>query len=71
MKVKVTRRSPITGELNTVLIEMTQDQIDRYKKNEEHIQHIFPNLSANEREFILTGMTPEDWDKTMKKIEKD
>jgi len=50
---------------------MTQDQIDRYKKNEEHIQHIFPNLSANEREFILTGMTPEDWDKTMKKIEKD
>lgn len=28
----------------------------------EMIQNAFPNLNADEREFIKTGMTPELWD---------
>jgi hypothetical protein len=27
------------------------------------IQDAMPNLSADEREFIMTGMTPADWEK--------
>lgn len=26
-----------------------------------HIQQAFPNLSAADREFILTGITDEEW----------
>jgi hypothetical protein len=27
----------------------------------EHIQNIFPNLSAEHREFLISGITPEEW----------
>lgn len=26
------------------------------------IQDIFPELSADDREFLMTGITPEEWD---------
>ena len=26
-----------------------------------YIQDVFPNLNADEREFIMTGLTPEAW----------
>jgi hypothetical protein len=26
-----------------------------------HIQDIMPNVSVDDREFIMTGYTPEDW----------
>ena len=32
----------------------------------EYIQNIFPNLKASDREFILTGITSSEWDKTFK-----
>lgn len=28
------------------------------------IQNAMPELTADEREFLLTGMTPEEWDAT-------
>lgn len=28
------------------------------------IQHAFPDLSADEREFLMTGITPEEWNET-------
>ena len=27
------------------------------------IQNAFPGLSANDREFLMTGITPEEWSK--------
>ena len=30
------------------------------------IQRAFPDLSADDREFILTGVSPEEWDKRWK-----
>jgi len=26
-----------------------------------HMQQIFPQLSADQREFLMTGCTPEEW----------
>lgn len=31
-------------------------------RNGQHIQNAMPELTADEREFLLTGMTPEEWD---------
>lgn len=33
--------------------------------NRRHIQEIFPELSAQEREMIISGTCPECWDKYM------
>lgn len=60
MQVKVTRRSPFSGNVNTIFIETTEAEITAYNAG-ELIQVAFPNLSADEREFIKTGITPEEW----------
>ncbi len=31
-------------------------------QNGQFIQNAMPELTADEREFLLTGMTPEEWD---------
>ena len=44
---------------------MTQDQLDEFaaRRRARLIQDIFPGLSPDQREFIKTGYTREDWDK--------
>ena len=58
----ITRQSPITGEVNQRDLPVTAEQMARFVRRDENIQNIFPDLSADDREFILTGMTKEDWD---------
>lgn len=59
--MQITRKSPFTGKLNTLDLDITEDQIVMYKRG-ALIQVAFPNLTAPEREFILTGYTAEDWE---------
>jgi|TARA_R110000851_G_scaffold88106_3_gene192537 hypothetical protein len=62
MMIDITRTSPITNETICMEIEITQDQYDAWKSG-VLIQDAMPDLSADDREYIMTGMTPEDWDK--------
>lgn len=55
----ITRINPFTGELNTRFIEVTQEQVDAWN-NGMMIQDAMPNVSADDREFIKTGIT--NWD---------
>ena len=59
--MKITRTSPFSGKVNTMEIDVTQEQIDAWK-NGTLIQDAMPNLTADEREFIKTGITKEEWD---------
>jgi hypothetical protein len=59
--MKLTKTSSITGIEHTMDLDITPEQIERYN-NGELIQRAFPNLSAGEREFIMTGITPKEWD---------
>lgn len=61
----VTKTSIITGIERTVDIDITSDQLKRWERGEDIIQNIMPNLTANEREFIMTGMTPDEWDEVI------
>lgn len=54
------RKSPLTGVVNQREIPVTQEQYSAFM-NGTMIQDAMPNLSADDREFILTGITPEDW----------
>lgn len=57
----ITKTSPVSGETHTMDLPVTQEQLDRYSRRDGLIQHIFPHLSAEQREFIQTGITPEEW----------
>lgn len=63
--MKVTRTSFISGITRTLDLNITEEEADKFRKG-ALIQNAFPNLSADEREFILTGITKEEWDKTFK-----
>lgn len=60
--MQVTRTSMFTGKVHTLELQVTQDQLDRYTNTRMLIQEAFPQLSDAEREFIKTGVTPEEWD---------
>ena len=57
----ITRNSPFTGTTISMNIDITQAQLDAWQAG-TLIQDAMPNISADEREFIMTGITPEEWD---------
>lgn len=59
--MKITRIDPFTKKENTMELDITQAQLDRWQ-NGELIQNVFPYLTADEREFIKTGIAPDSWD---------
>ena len=56
----VSRRSPLTGNVNEMGIPVTEEQLAVWKGG-AMIQDAMPNLTADQREFIMSGYTPEDW----------
>lgn len=63
--ITITRRSPLSKKINSMVIPMTEKDYDTAFKNWMEgtlIQDAFPNLSADHREFIKTGITPEEWE---------
>ena len=59
--MKVARVSPVTGVMNYMEIPATPEQLERWGGG-ELIQNVMPHLTADEREFLVSGCTPEDWD---------
>ena len=57
----ITKKSIFSGEWNTMDIPVTQSQIDAWYGG-ELIQNAMPNLSADEREFIKSGIPSHEWD---------
>lgn len=60
----ITNISQLSGKEHTMDLDITEEQMERFynrRENGEYVQTIFPNLTAPEREFILTGITPTEW----------
>ena len=48
-------------------IDVTPEQLKDFYQDKLGLIHVaFPHLNANEREFILTGITSEEWDELFK-----
>ena len=60
--MKILRTSPFSGEENVMEIDVQQWQLDHWRAG-ELLQNAMPNLTPDEREFIKTGITPEEWEK--------
>lgn len=60
-------RSPFTGTINSLFVagvtyaDMVQ-RITEWQGSRQLIQNVFPDLTADEREFLMTGITAEEWD---------
>ena len=59
--MKITRVSPFSNKKTTLELDVTARQIASWEKG-ELIQDAMPNLTVAEREFIKTGVTPDEWD---------
>ena len=62
--MQVKRTSSLSGKEYTMELDVTQEQLDRFDKrreNGEYVQTIFPHLTSEEREFIMTGISPTEW----------
>lgn len=59
--MEITRRSMLSGKQTTKDLPITPKELE-YWKNGEHAQNVWPHLSADDREFIMTGITKEEWD---------
>ena len=60
--MKITRTSRLSAETNVMDIDITEEQLALWESGMALIQDAMPNISADEREFIMTGITPEEWD---------
>ena len=56
----VHNRSQISGDINTMDLNVTSEQITMWQEG-GLIQHVMPLLSPEEREFLMTGITPAEW----------
>tara|TARA_X000001388_G_C2116505_1_gene79816 strand:- start:258 stop:458 length:201 start_codon:yes stop_codon:yes gene_type:complete len=61
--MKITKTSILSGITRTKEINVNQSQIDKWVAG-MLIQDAMPNVSVDEREFIMTGITSEEWDST-------
>lgn len=57
----VTRRSMMTGKYHEMELEVTNHDLFRWKHEHLLVQDVFPHLNDDEREFLMTGITPEEW----------
>ena len=59
--MKITMTSMISGKTTTRDIDVEPEQILAWQ-NGMLIQDAMPELSASDREFIMSGITQEEWD---------
>jgi hypothetical protein len=59
--MQVTMRSTLTQKIHTLEIDISPEQWKRWKAG-EMIQNVCPHLSADDREFLISGATKEEWE---------
>ena len=63
----VTKRNIFTGQERSLDLAVTQEQLNRWN-NGELIQKVFPHLSVDEREFLMTGIIGEEWNELTEEL---
>ena len=58
--MKLTRTSMFTGIERTLDLPVTEAQLSEWEAG-TLIQKAMPELTADEREFIMTGVTAQEW----------
>jgi hypothetical protein len=64
MFTQVIRTSILTGVSHTMILPISPDAFDAASERWQSgtmIQDAFPTLTAGEREFLMTGIHPDEW----------
>jgi len=56
----IAKKSMLTGNVSMRYIPVTEEQVMRWERG-ELIQNAMPELSLDDREFLMTGITPLEW----------
>ena len=70
--MKVTKISQLTGNEHTLELNITSEELFRVENRRyttELIQNIVPQLTMGEREFLISGITEEEWNNTFVEID--
>lgn len=59
--MQVTKKSMLSGKVHTLEIDINEASYQSWLGG-MLIQDAFPHLSPDEREFLMTGATPEEWE---------
>ncbi len=57
----ITRQSLISGVIRTMEIPVTDEQLEAWQSG-IYIQDAMPELKPAQREFLMTGITADEWD---------
>jgi len=57
----IDRVSPFSGNTNSMFMLLDVADYNKWRSGGGCIQDIMPYLSADEREFLMTGIMPEEW----------
>lgn len=60
-EMQITRQSQWSGQIRTLDIPVTYDQLYEWQRG-TLIQNAMPNLTPDQREFLMTGITAEEWE---------
>lgn len=59
--MRVSRYNPFTGKTNSMELDVTPEQLSDWQ-NGTLIQDAMPQLTPEEREFLITGFLPQEQD---------
>ena len=72
--VRIKRTSMLSGKTNYMLLSLSQDEFEQAMEayhGGQLLQDAFSMLTDAEREFVKTGITPEEWDEMCSEDEVD
>tara|TARA_Y100000310_G_C20181112_1_gene578174 strand:+ start:122 stop:364 length:243 start_codon:yes stop_codon:yes gene_type:complete len=61
----LTRKSSLTNKVNSMELNITRKQLNEWEGGES-ARDTFPNLTIDERLFIISGITTEEWSKSLR-----
>jgi len=67
--MRVHKRCILTDKINSMELDITLKSYLEHQKG-KLAQDAFPHLNADEREFLISGITPEVWEETFGRPEQ-
>jgi hypothetical protein len=64
----VTRTSPLSGKSISLELPISEEQYRRWQQG-ELIQNAMPNLDLDQREFVISGLAPGEFEKVFEGVD--
>lgn len=58
----VYKKNGFTGKVNSMDLPVTQKQLDIYENTNTLVQDVFPDLTPDQREFLISGYLPGEFE---------